>query len=168
VSHFGRDVPALQSHHGKQAFLALGWFVGASFNGGISMDQHSKEFCIFVVDDEFVISSTLALILRQKGFFALAFQAPLDALEAARYQVPDLLISDVVMPQLSGIELAIRIQEQCPDCKVLLFSGQAATVGLLLTANVRGHHFEVMSKPVHPTDLLRRIAGVTAVIRVVA
>lgn len=126
------------------------------------MDQHSKRLCIFVVDDEFVIASTLALILRNKGFFALAFLAPLDALDAARSQAPDLLISDVVMPQLSGIELAIRIQEQYPDCKVLLFSGQAATVGLLQAANERGHHFEIMSKPVHPTDLLRRIAEATA------
>jgi CheY-like chemotaxis protein len=132
------------------------------------MDRLSKQLRIFVVDDQFVIASTLALILCHKGFDAMSFHAPLDALEAARTQVPDLLISDVVMPQFSGIELAIRIQEQCPDCKVLLFSGLAATADLLLQASERGHHFEVMSKPVHPTDLLRRIAEVTTDIPILA
>lgn len=126
------------------------------------MGQHSKQLRIFVVDDEFVIASTLALILRHKGFDAISFNAPVDALEAARSRVPDLLISDVVMPQFSGVELAVRIREQCPNCKILLFSGQAATTGLLQNANERGHHFEVMSKPVHPTDLLKRIAEATA------
>jgi DNA-binding NarL/FixJ family response regulator len=72
------------------------------------------------------------------------------------------------MPQLSGIELAIRIQEQRPNCKVLLFSGQAATAALLVTARECGHNFEVISKPVHPTELLRRISEATAGIQLMA
>jgi DNA-binding NtrC family response regulator len=132
------------------------------------MDQPSKQLRVFVVDDEFVIASTLGLILRHKGFDAISFHSPVDALEAARSQAPDLLISDVVMPQFSGIELAIRIQEQCPNCKVLLFSGQAATTALLLTASEGGHNFEVIAKPVHPTELLRRISEATADIQLMA
>jgi DNA-binding NtrC family response regulator len=122
----------------------------------------SKPLRVFVVDDEFIIASTLALILRHKGFEALSFHSPIDAFEAARAQAPDLLISDVIMPQFSGIELAIRIQKQCPNCRVLLFSGQAATVDLLHNAIEAGHRFDIMSKPVHPTDLLKRIAEATA------
>jgi DNA-binding NtrC family response regulator len=125
------------------------------------MPKPSKQLRVFVVDDEFIIASTLGLILRHKGFDAISFHAPLDALEAARSQPPDLLISDVVMPQFSGIELAIQIQKQCPNCKILLFSGQAATSGMLEAARANGHDFEVISKPVHPTDLLRRIAETT-------
>jgi DNA-binding NtrC family response regulator len=125
------------------------------------MSQPHTQLRVFVVDDEFVIASTLGLILRHKNFDAISFHAPLDALEAASSQAPDLLISDVVMPQISGIELAIRLQEQCPNCKVLLFSGQAATAGLLETARAKGHNFEILSKPVHPTDLLRKIAEST-------
>jgi DNA-binding NtrC family response regulator len=125
------------------------------------MFQPRKQLRVFVVDDEFVIASTLGLILRHKGFDAISFHSPLDALEAAPSQAPDLLIADVVMPQLSGIELAIRVQGQCPDCKVLLFSGQAATAGMLEAAYARGHNFEILSKPVHPTDLLRKIAETT-------
>ena len=73
---------------------------------------------------------------------------------------PDLLISDVVMPLLSGIELAIQLREVCPDCKVLLFSGQASTANMLEAARATGHDFEVLAKPVHPTDLLNRIRAV--------
>jgi DNA-binding NtrC family response regulator len=131
-------------------------------HGGLPMNQHSKPIRISVVDDENVIASTLTLILRIKGFDATAFNAPLDALKAARIQAPDVLISDVVMPQCSGIDLAILMKNQCPNCKILLFSGQAATADLLQTASDAGHHFEIMLKPVHPAEILRKIAEVTA------
>jgi DNA-binding NtrC family response regulator len=125
------------------------------------MSQPRKQLRVFVVDDEFTIASTLGMILRHKGFDATSYHAPLDALEAARSQAPDLLISDVVMPQFSGIELAIRVKEQCPNCKVLLFSGQSATAGMLEVARANGHDFEILTKPVHPTDLLRKINEAT-------
>jgi DNA-binding NtrC family response regulator len=82
---------------------------------------------IFVVDDEPIIGSTLAMILRLHGFDARPFTAPLAALMAARCEAPDALISDVVMPSISGVQLAIQIHEACPNCKVLLFSGQSLT-----------------------------------------
>jgi CheY-like chemotaxis protein len=61
------------------------------------------------------------------------------------------------MPELTGVELAIRIREHCPDCQVLLFSGQAATVDLLAKAREDGHDFVLLSKPIHPGDLLSAI-----------
>jgi DNA-binding NtrC family response regulator len=125
------------------------------------MPQSSTRLRIFVVDDEFIIASSLALILCNKGYDAVSFSGPLDVLKAARSAPPDLLITDVLMPQISGIELAIQIQAQCPHCKVLLFSGQAATAGLLADARAAGHDFEILSKPVHPTDLLRKIKEAT-------
>src|SRR3984885_2350010 len=54
--------------------------------------------CIFVVDDEPVIASSLAAILQMNGFSARFFTCPLEALTAARSIAPDLLISDVAMP----------------------------------------------------------------------
>ena len=126
------------------------------------MLQLEQQPSVFVVDDEEVIASTLTMILRmQGGFRARSFSKPLEALEAARLEAPDLLISDVVMPLLSGIELAIQVREDCPDCKVLLFSGQAATAHLLEAASANGYDFEVLMKPVHPADLLARIRSLT-------
>ena len=92
---------------------------------------------VFVVDDEHVIAFTLATILNQSGFRAIPFTNPLDALEAASLEGPNLLISDVMMPELSGVDLAIRIKSKCPGCKILLFSGQAATADLLADAQGR-------------------------------
>ena len=118
---------------------------------------HSR---IFVVDDEFIIASTLATILQRNGFDAVFFTEPLAVLPAAREQAPDLLITDVVMPGLSGIDLAIALKQEFPDCKVLLFSGQAATSNLLETARAKGHDFELLSKPIHPTEFLKKIKNV--------
>jgi len=112
---------------------------------------------VLVVDDESVISQTLAAILRQHGFAATSFTNPLDALKSAMAEPPDLLISDVNMPQLSGVDLAVRVKTRFPQCKILLFSGQATTSDLLRTTREQGHDFQLLSKPVHPTDLLREI-----------
>ncbi|MFZ0305185.1 MAG: response regulator [Terracidiphilus sp.] len=126
------------------------------------MPQAHQQPNVFVVDDEEVIALTLTMILRlQGGFNARSFTKPLEALEAARSEAPDLLISDVMMPRLSGIDLAIRVREYCPECKVLLFSGQAATFKMLQDARKNGNDFEVLLKPVHPADLLARIRNLT-------
>jgi DNA-binding NtrC family response regulator len=125
------------------------------------MPQAQSRPCVFVVDDESIIASTLATILCRSGFDAKSFTEPLTALQAARSNAPNLLISDVVMPEISGIDLAIQIQASCPGCKVLLFSGQAGTADLLEKARVGGNDFELLVKPVHPQDLLNKIREVT-------
>ena len=109
---------------------------------------------VLVVDDERVIADTLAVILSKNGFAAMTAYDGKSALEIARVIPPELLLSDVVMPGMTGIELAITIVQSVPDCKVLLFSGQAATVDLLAQAHAAGRDFTTLKKPVHPTDLL--------------
>jgi DNA-binding NtrC family response regulator len=116
---------------------------------------------VFVVDDEKLIADTLAIILRNSGHEASAFYAPESVLAACASSCPDLVISDVVMPEMSGIDMAVLIRERHPACKILLFSGQAATVNLLEEARKRGHNFELLSKPVHPKDLLAALNRVS-------
>jgi DNA-binding response OmpR family regulator len=113
--------------------------------------------CIFVVDDEPVIASSLVAILQMNGFSARSFTCPLEALAAARSESPDLVISDVAMPGISGVDLAIQMRAQYPDCRILLFSGQAATFDLLEGARAQGYDFRLLQKPVHPSEFLFEI-----------
>ncbi|XWK75649.1 response regulator [Tunturiibacter lichenicola] len=112
---------------------------------------------VLVVDDEKIIADTLSIILTKSGFDTMTAYDATTALELAKATPPDLLISDVVMPGMTGVELAITMSEVHPGCKVLLFSGQAATIDLLAKARESGHDFTTLSKPVHPTDMLRRV-----------
>jgi CheY-like chemotaxis protein len=112
---------------------------------------------ILVVDDERVIADTLAMILNQSGFDALPVYSGEKAVELAGTFVPDMLISDVIMADLNGIDAAIRIRTLLPKIKILLFSGQAATADLLEKAHAQGYEFEILAKPVHPQDLLSRL-----------
>jgi DNA-binding NtrC family response regulator len=111
----------------------------------------------YVVDDEETICKTLALILNQRGYEAIAFTQPLEALRAAKGRCPDVLVTDVSMPLLNGIELGIQFQELYPTCKVLLFSGAISTGPLLEGAGQRGFNFTILAKPVHPNDLLQTL-----------
>lgn len=125
----------------------------------MSKDGQSSKPKVLVVDDERVIADTLAIILNQGGFDASAVYTGTGAVEKARQEKPDLIISDVIMPDMNGIEAAIKIRQILPGCKILLFSGQAATADLLEKARLEGHEFEILAKPVHPTDLLAKLRG---------
>jgi len=112
---------------------------------------------VLIVDDERVIADTLAIILSRNGFTTFTAYDAEEALELASVIPPELLISDVVMPGMTGVQLAIALGELVPDCKILLFSGQAATADLLSAARAAGHDFTTLTKPVHPTEMLRHI-----------
>ena len=114
---------------------------------------------VLVVDDEQVIADTLAKILDLNGYDASAVYSGTAAVESARSLQPDLVISDVIMQDMNGIEAAINIRGFLPTCKILLFSGQAATADLLENARAQGHEFEILAKPVHPSDLLAKLRG---------
>ena len=112
---------------------------------------------VLVADDEQVIANTLAIILNQAGFEAKAVYSGENALETIDEFQPNMLISDVIMTGMTGIEAAIKVRAKLPGCKILLFSGQAATADLLEKARAHGHEFEILAKPVHPTDLLAKL-----------
>jgi DNA-binding NtrC family response regulator len=118
---------------------------------------------IFVVDDERCIADTLTTILCKSGYEARAFYNAGSALEQVESCVPELVISDVVMPGMSGLDMAVLIRERHPACKVLLFSGQATTVDILERVRGLGYDFELLAKPIHPTDLLAKITSTSHV-----
>jgi DNA-binding NtrC family response regulator len=113
---------------------------------------------IFVVDDNYAIASSLVSILRYQGFEDVSyFTDPQKALEAVNAKPPDLLITDVVMLPLTGLELAMKMREICPECKIILFSGSPSTSQLLEIAQGEGYDFEILAKPIHPIGLLAKV-----------
>jgi CheY-like chemotaxis protein len=127
-------------------------------NAELSAPGDRRSRFVLVVDDEQRIADTLAMILESKGYSSQAAYDGATALALCRKSIPDLLLTDVVMPGMNGIELAIAVQRDFPICKVLLFSGQAATSEMLEEASSRGHSFELLAKPVHPLELLDKVA----------
>jgi CheY-like chemotaxis protein len=112
---------------------------------------------VIVADDEETVATTLAIILNQAGFEARAVFSGEQVIELIDSFQPEMLITDVVMSGMTGIELAITVRSRFPDCKILLFSGQAATADLLEQAKTHGHEFEIVAKPIHPSDLLAKL-----------
>jgi len=123
------------------------------------MPENNHKPKVLVADDERVIADTLAMILNQSGFEARAAYSGEKAIEIASSFAPDMLISDVIMADLNGIDAAIQLRNLLPKIKILLFAGQAATADLLEKARTQGYEFEILAKPVHPQDLLTKLRG---------
>lgn len=113
---------------------------------------------ILVVDDEQRIADTLALILRSQGYTAEVAYDGLSGIKTYRSLLPSLVISDVVMPGMNGVEMAIAIRQEFANSRILLFSGQAVSGDMLDDARRRGYDFELLAKPVHPDQLLQKVA----------
>jgi DNA-binding NtrC family response regulator len=109
---------------------------------------------ILVVDDEKIIADALVTILNLSGFEASAVYSGEDAVETAIRVKPDIFLTDIVMGLMSGIVAGIAIRRLLPECRVILFSGQASIVPQLKRAEEKGHVFELLPKPMDPARLV--------------
>jgi CheY-like chemotaxis protein len=123
-------------------------------------DKIAKRF-VLVVDDEHTIADTLVIILTQAGFDAVTAYSGREAVRRSSQLRPDLIITDVVMPDMNGIDASIAIKSFLPQCKILLFSGQANTANLLQQSRRSGHSFELLTKPLPPADLIAKLRDYT-------
>jgi CheY-like chemotaxis protein len=117
---------------------------------------------VLVIDDEADIADSLTDILILHGYDAVAFHDGVSAIESARHHCPNLVISDVVMPKLNGVDTVTAIHEFCPAVRILLLSGQALTTDILDRARASGREFEVLPKPIHPYLLLKKVLLLTS------
>jgi DNA-binding response OmpR family regulator len=95
--------------------------------------------------------------LRNEGYQAAIAYDGLSTLSLCESFCPELIITDVHLPGTSGVQMAILAKRLYPSCKILLFSGQAATANLIEEAQQAGYDFEILMKPVHPKDLLAKL-----------
>lgn len=114
---------------------------------------------VIVVDDEELVADTIALILRSNGYEAIALYDPKSAIAQLETIKSAIVISDIEMPGMNGVQLAVFVQERYPDSRVILISGQADGIESLDEARRNGHVFEILQKPIPPADLLTKIAS---------
>lgn len=117
---------------------------------------------VLIVDDEETLANTTAEILNISGFGAFVAYDANSALDLISELRPDILLTDVVMPGMNGVELAIEVHDAYPATAILLFSGQTGTKDILGKAQAEGYTFELLAKPIHPLKLiehLKRLSG---------
>ena len=109
---------------------------------------------ILLAEDEDAMRSYLARALENAGYHVVAVSCGTEALPHLAAQRFDLLLSDIVMPEMDGIELAQRCAEISPDTKVIFITGFAAVA---LKANRESPQARVLSKPFHLKDLVLEV-----------
>ncbi len=128
----------------------------AGFGGSMAAAAGARK--ILIIDDEPTIADTLAVIFASSGYDSRAVYSAEQALEMLEEWRPDLAIIDVVLPGMNGIEFAIFLKASYPGCQFLLFSGQPGTSSLLEDARNKGHLFEILAKPLHPSFMLATVS----------
>jgi|SRR5690348_9217963 CheY-like chemotaxis protein len=116
--------------------------------------QGNRTPMVLIVDDEVSITETLSLILQSHGYRTRIARTGEEAIEQAKASAPDVLVCDIIMPGMTGIEAALQIRALCSDCRIILMSGAILSTELLDRARADGNHFEVLAKPFHPSKLL--------------
>jgi CheY-like chemotaxis protein len=119
--------------------------------------REKRRRTVLIVDDEPLIADTLAEILNDNGFAAIPIHDGEAAIAQAFDHHPDILITDVVMEGMNGIEVAKAVKSFSPKTRIVLLSGQAETRDLMERAQQEGHSFELWAKPIHPDVLLQRL-----------
>lgn len=120
--------------------------------------MNAEKLKVLVLDDEPLIADSLVQVLNLFNYEACAVYDPEKAVEWMSTHKCDIVVSDVVFGgHMSGIDLAVELNRTFPHCKVLLMSGNNSTADLLAAAQLQGHSFEILAKPVHPTVILERL-----------
>ncbi len=100
------------------------------------------------------------MILHHRGYETAEAYSGEQAVQVAFTFQPDCIVSDIMMGGINGIEAAIEILRDLPFCKVLFMSGNPGYGSMLENARAKGYDFQILLKPVHPSELLARIAQI--------
>lgn len=112
---------------------------------------------ILLAEDDEAMRTYLSRALQNAGYDVSAVDRGTDALELLKQEDFDLLLSDIVMPEMDGIELAQRCNEVSPATKVMFITGFAAVT---LRASREAPQARVLSKPFHLRDLVLEVQRV--------
>ena len=109
---------------------------------------------ILLAEDDQVMREYLTRALERSGYAVAAIDRGTEAIPLLETERFDLLLTDIVMPEMDGIELARRAGELAPDTKVMFITGFAAVT---LKAGREMPNARVLSKPFHLKDLVAEV-----------
>jgi len=119
---------------------------------------------VLVVDDEKGLRAVMRRVLEDKGFRVIEAADGNRALELVRQERPDLVISDIIMPDCDGIEAILAIKKESPATKVLAISGGGRVHAMdLLALAPRAGADDTLDKPFRQSELLKRVADLIGV-----
>jgi len=109
---------------------------------------------ILLAEDDEAMRGYITRALENAGYSVVAVASGTAALPHLKTAIFDLLLSDIVMPEMDGIELAQACNEISPETKVMFITGFAAVT---LRANREAPHAKMLSKPFHLKDLVLEV-----------
>jgi two-component system cell cycle response regulator CpdR len=109
---------------------------------------------ILLAEDDAAMRTYLARALEKAGYSVVAVGSGVEAMPFIKTEIFDLLVSDIVMPEMDGIELSKRVQELSPRTKVMFITGFAA---VSMRARSEAPQARMLSKPFHLRDLVDQI-----------
>lgn len=113
---------------------------------------------ILVIDDDALVRRTLLKMLRFGGHDTLEADNGVTGLELFRKEMPDIVVTDIIMPEQEGIETIVTIRRERPEAKIIAISGggRMADIELLRMARLLGAD-DVIAKPFRAEELRRRV-----------
>ena len=124
------------------------------------MTSKAKKPRVLVIDDDAIVRETVRIALGSGGFEALTLESPALAQTVVRQSKPDLILMDLYMPELNGLDLCRKLKSD-PATKgipVVLFTGSNETVDVI--SGIDAGAFEYITKPVDGELLIAKIRGV--------
>jgi DNA-binding NtrC family response regulator len=116
------------------------------------MSGESRKTTVLVIDDDRMVADTLAEILRLDGFSPVALYSGEEAISFVDRFQPDVILSDIRMHGVDGLQTAQAIRQRHPECRVILFTASPVTAKAKQTIQRSG--FEFLQRPLHPNRVL--------------
>lgn len=110
------------------------------------MSSEENRAHLLVVDDEASVRSALRRVLRKENYRMTCVDSAAEALEALQNDPPDVIISDHLMPEMTGLELMKRVRLRYPHVARIVLTGQAEMETVIAAIN-EGEVFRFLRKP---------------------
>ena len=152
-------VPGEKRGTEMRVYLPLSERVPEPISNGEAPEPDPSPAVVLLVEDEPQVRSTTQRVLTSRGYAVLTAGNGIEALEIASAEITiDLLITDVVMPQMNGVALAERFMQMQPRAQVIYMSGYTADV--LTNSGLAGARIDFVAKPFRPEELVAKVRQV--------